>query len=270
MFPRAGQVGMKMVRCASSAPSRLQGKIAVVTASTDGIGFAIARRLGQEGAKVVITSRKQANVDKAVSALTKEGLTVTGVPCHVGDTEQRANLLKVTEEKFGGLDILVSNAAVNPSATQVLDTPESAWDKIFDINVKSAFLLTQEALPLLEASPSASIIYISSIAAYQSMPMLGAYSVSKTALLGLTRAAALHLAPKIRVNCVAPGIIKTKFSQLLWEDDDVHKEMIHMTPMRRLGLPEDIGNAVAFLASDDASYITGETLPVSGGYFCKI
>ncbi|XP_022665125.1 dehydrogenase/reductase SDR family member 4-like [Varroa jacobsoni] len=259
-----------MARSASSAAPRLQGKVAIVTASTDGIGFAIARRLGQEGANIVISSRKQAHVDNAVDQLSKEGLSVTGVPCHVGDTAQRANLFKVAKEKFGGLDILVSNAAVNPSATQVFDTPESAWDKIFDINVKCAFLLTQEALPLLERSSSPSIIYISSIAAYQTMPMLGAYSVSKTALLGLTRAAAVHLAPKIRVNCVAPGIIKTRFSQLLWEDETVCKEMMEITPLKRLGVPEDISGAVAFLVSDDASYITGEILPVAGGFFCKI
>lgn len=106
-----------------------------------------------------------------MEALTKEGLTVIGVPCHVGDANQRKDLLKATVDKFGGLDILVSNAAVNPSATQVLDTPEKAWDKIFEINVKSAFLLTQEALPLLEKRGQGNIVYISSIAAYQAMPV---------------------------------------------------------------------------------------------------
>ncbi|XP_003743672.1 dehydrogenase/reductase SDR family member 4 [Galendromus occidentalis] len=270
MFSHGRRLTLQAARHMGSA-AKLQGKVAVVTASTDGIGFAIARRLAQDGAKVVISSRKEDNVNKAVETLTKEGLTVTGVPCHVGDADQRKNLLKTAVDKFGGLDILVSNAAVNPSATQVLDTPEKAWDKIFEINVKSAFMLTQEAVPLLEKRGQGNIVYISSIAAYQAMPLLGAYSVSKTALLGLTRAAALQLAAsKIRVNCVAPGIIKTKFSQLLWEDDGVNDAILQTTPLGRLGAPEDIAGAVSFLVSDDAAYVTGETLPVAGGYFCKL
>jgi len=265
------QTGLNINRQMSSNPRNLQGKVAVVTASTDGIGFAIARRLARDGASVVVSSRKEDNVKKAVDELQKEGLKVLGVPCHVGNADQRAALLKTAEEKFGGLDILVSNAAVNPAATLVLDTPESAWDKIFEINVKCAFLLSKEAMPMIEKRGGGSIIYISSIAGYQAMPLLGAYSVSKTALLGLTRAAAEQCAPyNIRVNCICPGIIKTRFSQLLWEDPGVSETVMTTIPLKRLGEPDDVAGAVSFLASDDSGYITGENIPVAGGFYCKI
>ncbi|KAH8037106.1 hypothetical protein HPB51_008530 [Rhipicephalus microplus] len=178
------------------------------------IGYAIAERLAQDGAKVVVSSRKEDKVNQAASRLAAQGLDVIGAPCHVGKAEDRANLIKLVIDKLGGIDILVSNAGMNPVMAPVLDTPEAAWDKIFDINVKSAFLLTKEIVPHLEKRGGGSIVYVSSIAAYQSFPLLGAYSVSKTALLGLTRAVAEQVAPlNIRVNCIAPGIIKTKFSE---------------------------------------------------------
>ncbi|XP_049519031.1 dehydrogenase/reductase SDR family member 4-like [Dermacentor silvarum] len=150
-------------------------------------------------------------------------------------------------------------------------TPEAAWDKIFDINVKSAFLLTKEVVPHLEKRGGGSIVYVSSIAAYQSFPLLGAYSVSKTALLGLTRAVAEQVAPlNIRVNCIAPGIIKTKFSQALWKEQSVEDAILTQVPQKRLGTPEDCAGVVSFLVSDDARYVTGENVPVAGGFFCKL
>lgn len=198
----------------SSTVKRLAGKVAIVTASTEGIGYAIAERLAQDGATVVVSSRKEEKVKKAAAQLSSQGLDVMGTTCHVGKAEDRANLLKLVVEKMGGIDILVSNAGTNPIMGQVLDTPENAWDKIFDINLKSAFLLTKEVVPYLEKRGGGSIVYVSSIGAYQSFPVLGAYSVSKTALVGLTKAVAQQVAPlNIRVNCIAPGIIKTKFSE---------------------------------------------------------
>ncbi|XP_076280719.1 dehydrogenase/reductase 4 [Lasioglossum baleicum] len=245
--------------------NRLQGKTAIVTASTEGIGFAIAKRLAQEGAKVMVSSRKESNVKKAVEELKSEGLQVSGIICHVGKKEDRKNLFDKTKEEFGGLDILVSNAAVNPVFATLFDTPEGAWDKIFEINVKCSFLLMQESLPLLRESKSPSMILVSSIAAYQQITALGAYAVSKTALLGLNNIAAASLASEgIRVNCIAPGIIKTKFSEALVEGDT--GEATRSTiPMQRFGVPDDIASVAAFLASDDAAYITGETIAATGG-----
>lgn len=244
---------------------RLEEKVAIVTASTEGIGFSIAKRLAEEGAKVIISSRKESNVTKAVEQLKSEGLQIFGTTCHVGKKEDRANLFKKVEEEFGCLDILVSNAATNPSVSTLLDTPEQVWDKIFDVNVKSTYLLMQEFLPLLRKSKSPSIIIISSIAAYKPITLLGAYAVSKTTLLGITQVAAASLASeRIRVNCIAPGIIKTKFSQALVEGD-AGEASLSMIPMQRFGEPNEIAGVAAFLASDDASYITGETIVTAGG-----
>lgn len=193
---------------------RLEGKICVVTASSDGIGFAIAKRLGAEGAKVVVSSRKQANVDEAVKTLKDQGINdVLGVTCHVAKESDRKKLFDQTIQKFGGIDILVSNAAVNPSVGSVLDSSEEVWDKIFDVNVKSSYLLAKEVKPYILQRGGGSIVFISSIGGYQPFDLLGAYSVSKTALFGLTKAAALEcVRDNIRVNCVAPGVIETKFS----------------------------------------------------------
>lgn len=255
----------------ASSAKKLAGKVAIVTASTEGIGYAIAQRLAQDGAKVVVSSRKEDKVNQATSRLTEQGLDVIGAPCHVGNAEDRANLIKLVIEKLGGIDILVSNAGMNPVMAPVLDTPEAAWDKIFDINVKSAFLLTKEVVPHLEKRGGGSIVYVSSIAAYQSFPLLGAYSVSKTALLGLTRAVAEQVAPlNIRVNCIAPGIIKTKFSQALWKEQSIEDAILTQVPQKRLGTPEDCAGVVSFLVSDDARYVTGENVPVAGGFFCKL
>nr|XP_045011343.1 dehydrogenase/reductase SDR family member 4 isoform X2 [Jaculus jaculus] len=218
----------KSVRMASSGVTRqspLANKVALVTASTDGIGFAIARRLAEDGAHVVISSRKQQNVDRAVATLKGEGLSVTGTVCHVGKAEDRERLVTMAVNLHGGIDILVSNAAVNPFFGNLMDVTEEVWDK-----------------------------------------GLGPYNVSKTALLGLTKNLALELASKnIRVNCLAPGLIRTRFSSMLWMDkarEDSIKEMMHI---RRIGKPEECAGIVSFMCSEDASYITGETVVVGGG-----
>jgi len=251
--------------------NRLEGKVAIVTASTEGIGFSIAKRLAQEGAKVMIGSRKESNVKKAVEQLKSEGLQVAGTVCHVGKTEDRKNLFDKTKADFGGLDILVSNAALNPTFGLVLDNTEEIWDKTFDINVKCTFLLMKESLPLLKCSKSPSIIIVSSIAGYQPLSLLGVYSISKTALLTLIKSTADELASDgIRVNGIAPGVIKTEFSKPLYETEDAHKAVKMNFSMGRVGMPDEMGGVAAFLASDDASYITGETIVAAGGFKSRL
>ncbi|XP_011871161.1 PREDICTED: dehydrogenase/reductase SDR family member 4 [Vollenhovia emeryi] len=246
--------------------NRLEGKVAIVTASTEGIGFSVAKRLAQEGAKVMISSRKEANVRRAVEELKAEGLQVAGTVCHVGKAEDRKNLFEKTKSSFGGLDILVSNAAVNPAVGPVLSCDEQVWDKTFDINVRCTFLLLKESLPLLKCSKSPSIIIMASIAGYQPFELLGVYSICKTALLGLIKATTGDLAHDgIRINGIAPGIIKTKFSKSLYETEEAHEIAKMQSSMGRLGVPDEVAGAAAFLASDDASYVTGETIVVSGG-----
>ncbi|XP_035885956.1 dehydrogenase/reductase SDR family member 4-like 2 isoform X1 [Phyllostomus discolor] len=208
----------KSIRMASSKVARrdpLANKVALVTASTEGIGLAIARRLAQDGARVVISSRKQQNVDRAVAALQGEGLSVTGTVCHVGKAEDRERLVAMAVKLHGGIDILVSNAAVNPFFGNLMDVPEEVWDKILDINVKATALMTKAVVPEMEKRGSGSIVIVASIAAYSPFPALGPYNVSKTALLGLTKNLAIELAQRnIRVNALAPGLIKTNFSKV--------------------------------------------------------
>eukprot|EP00118_Oscarella_pearsei_P003627 m.15111 g.15111 ORF g.15111 m.15111 type:complete len:256 (+) comp26184_c0_seq2:20-787(+) len=245
---------------------RLSGKVAVVTASTEGIGFAIARRLAVEGAKVVVSSRKPEKVARSVEELKKENLEVTGVPCHVGKKDERENLIKKAVEIYGKINILVSNAAVNPVFGPILQAPDEAWDKIFDINVKAAASLTRLAAPHIEAAGGGSIIYVSSLAGLVPFDYLGAYSVSKTALLGLTKAVAKEMGAKnIRVNCIAPGLIKTRFSEAIWSSESIKQQFTESIPLKRIGVPSDVSGLAAFLCSEESSYITGETIVVSGG-----
>ena len=247
--------------------SRLSGKVALITGATKGIGFATAQRLQSEGAKVVICSRNGKNVDSAVKELNsnKSLHPVVGLICHVGTQEARKKLIEETIKLYNHIDILVSNVAVNPMFGPMLDnTTEANFDKIFDVNVKSHFFLIQLAVPHMPENSS--IIIISSYAGYNPSSMLGAYSVSKTALIGLTKVLAKDLVSrKIRCNCLAPGIIQTRFSEQLWKNEDVSKVTIAEIPMQRYGEPSEMAAIVAFLASTDSSYVTGETIVAAGG-----
>lgn len=259
--------GIRLLSNLAMANARLDGKVAVVTASTEGIGFAIAKRLAQEGAKVVVSSRNQAKVDAAISQLKKDGLgeKVIGTVCHVGKAEDRKRIFDEAV-KLGGLDILVSNAGVSPAMGPILDCSEQVWDKIFELNVKAGFLLAKDAMPHFKKRGGGKIIFISSIGGYQPIPFIGAYCVSKTALLGLTKVIASDVAgDNVTVNCIAPGIIETKFSQPLTSDEANQAHILSLTALKRLGKPDDIAGVAAFLASSDSDYITGETILVTGG-----
>ncbi|WVZ62938.1 hypothetical protein U9M48_012627 [Paspalum notatum var. saurae] len=256
---KLGRHGEEMeVKC-----RRLEGKVAVVTASTQGIGLAIAERLGLEGAAVVISSRKQKNVDEAVEGLKAKGITAVGAVCHVSDAQQRKNLIDTVVKNFGHIDILVSNAAANPSVDGILEMKESVLDKLWDINVKASILLLQDAAPHLRKGSS--VIIVSSIAGYNPEKGLAMYGVTKTALFGLTKALAGEMGPDTRVNCIAPGFVPTRFASFLTTNETIRKELVDRTTLKRLGSVEDMAAAAAFLASDDASFITAETIVVAGG-----
>eukprot|EP00262_Sarcandra_glabra_P019658 TRINITY_DN7490_c1_g1_i1.p1 TRINITY_DN7490_c1_g1~~TRINITY_DN7490_c1_g1_i1.p1 ORF type:complete len:283 (+),score=61.79 TRINITY_DN7490_c1_g1_i1:93-851(+) len=244
-------------------PKRFKGKVAIVTASTQGIGFAISERLGLEGASVVISSRKQKNVDEAVETLRSRGIEVIGVVCHVSDAQQRKNLIDKTIQKYGHIDVIVSNAAANPSIDTILETRESILDKLWEINVKASILLLQAGAPHLRKGSS--VILISSIGAYSPQKSMAMYGVTKTALLGLTKALASEMAPDTRVNCIAPGFVPTHFADFITKNEAMKKAIEERTLLNRLGTTNDMAAATAFLASDDASYITGEILVVAGG-----
>jgi dehydrogenase/reductase SDR family protein 4 len=250
----------------ASSPPRLAGKVAIVTASTDGIGLAIARRLAQDGAHVVISSRRQKNVDRALKELRQENLDVIGMVCHVANPQHRAQLIEQTLAEYGGIDILVSNAAANPAMGTMLDTTEAQWDKIFETNVKASFFLAKEVVPHIEKRGGGSVVFVSSIAGFQANPILGPYSVSKTALLGLVKAMAPQCAGMgIRVNGLAPGIVKTTFSQPLTANKEMEEMTLEKIPLGRLGVPDDMSGVVSFMVSEDAAYMTGENIIVTGG-----
>ncbi|XP_050513783.1 dehydrogenase/reductase SDR family member 4-like isoform X2 [Diabrotica virgifera virgifera] len=246
--------------------NRLVDRIALVTGSTNGIGLAIAERLAQEGAKVIVSSRKEENVKDTVKKLNDKGLLVTGVTCHVGDAEQRKLLVKEAE-RLGGLDILVQSAGVNPFIGNVLDCPEDKWDKIIDTNLKASFMLTKEVFHLLKKSKYGRVIYNGSVSAYTAHENLGAYPISKGALILLTKQAAFPLgAYNITCNCVVPGVINTTFGNVLVDSKEFQPYFKRMTPLKRFGVPEDVAGVVAFLASDDAAYVTAEAITVAGGF----
>lgn len=247
--------------------SRLSGKVAIVTASTQGIGLAISKKLQAEGAKVVISSRKASNVEAAMSSFAEDSRDrIHGVVCHVAKREDREKLIEETISKFGGIDILVSNAGTNPVFGPMLECSEDAWDKIFDTNVKASFLLAKSVFPHMKNRGAGSIVFISSIVGFHPIPMIMPYSVSKTALLGLTKALSWELAPEnVRVNCIAPGIVDTKFAGALTSNDYIAEKALENTHIKRFGQPEDIGGIVSFLCSEEASYITGENIVVGGG-----
>ncbi|KAA6424243.1 MAG: dehydrogenase reductase SDR family member 4-like [Trebouxia sp. A1-2] len=248
-----------MVNC-----KRFEGKVALVTAATAGIGLGIAQRLGEEGAKVVICSRKQNNVDDTLKALKEKGIECTGCVCHVGNRQHLQKFVQLAIDTYGQIDVLVSNAAVNPASGPLLSIPESAIDKTLEINIKAAIMLVKETAPHL--TRGASIVFISSYTAFHPSQPLAIYAVSKTAVVGLTKALSDELGPKgIRVNCVAPGIVPTKFASALVENPELREQQRTANALKRLGTPQDMAAAVAYLSSDDASYVTGESLVVAGG-----
>ncbi|XP_010539404.1 PREDICTED: short-chain dehydrogenase/reductase SDRA [Tarenaya hassleriana] len=252
----------------NKVPKRLVGKVAIVTASTQGIGFGIAERLGLEGASVVVSSRKQNNVDEAVGKLKAKGIDAFGIVCHVSNAQHRKNLVEKTIQKYRKIDIIVCNAAANPSTDPILSSKEDVLDKLWEINVKSSILLLQDTAPHLEKGSS--VIFITSIAGYQPAGALAMYGVTKTALLGLTKALAAEMGPDTRVNAIAPGFVPTHFASFITGSPEVRKGLEEKTLLNRLGTTEDMAAAAAFLASDDASYITGETLIVAGGMSSRL
>ncbi len=246
---------------------QLDGKIALVTGASKGIGEAIARGLAEFGAKVVISSRKQEAVDAVAEAFRADGLKATGIEAHMGSIEDIHALVDKTAETYGGLDIIINNAAANPVFGPIQNTDERAFDKIIEVNLKGPFELCKKAYPILRQRGGGSIIHISSIGGLTPEPGIGIYSVSKAAINNLTQAMAQDWGKdNIRVNAICPGLIKTKFSQALWSDDKILNRFIKQIPLGRAGTTDDVAGLAVFLASDAAAYCSGGIYTVDGGY----
>lgn len=245
----------------------LSGKVAIVTGSSKGIGLSIAQGLAENGAKVVISSRKQEAVDAVASKFKAKGLEAIGIACHIGDAEQRQNLVDKTLEAYGRIDILVNNAAINPFYGPLEATGEAIFDKIMDVNVKAPWLLSNLVQPKMKENGGGSIINISSVEGVHPGFRLGLYSMSKAALIMLTKNQAKEWGKLgIRANVVCPGLIKTKFSQALWSDEKTLGMYTGTIPLKRMAEPEEMAGLVMLLASDAGSYMTGGVYSADGGY----
>lgn len=245
----------------------LQGKVALITGASKGIGFGIAEIFSAAGAKVVISSRKQESLDEMASLLNSKGYEATGIACNVGNREELPILVEKTAEKYGGIDILVNNAATNPVFGPVHETSAEAFDKIMNVNVKAPFELSKLCYPYLRNSSGASIINISSIGGISPEQGLGIYSVSKAALISLSKVLAKEWGDsKIRVNTICPGLIQTKFSEALWSNEKIMSMIMRQLAIKRAGTSEEIGAMALFLASEASSYSTGGVFTADGGF----
>ena len=246
---------------------RLDGRVAIVTGASKGIGEATARALAEAGARVVVSSRKQEAVDEVAHAISGAGGEAMAVACNVGRPDEARALVERTIAEWGGVDVVVNNAAVNPVYGPVLEQDDAVFDKIMAVNVKGPLEICRRAYASMAARGHGSVINVSSIGGLSPEPGLGLYSVSKAALISLTKVLAQEWGPAgVRANVICPGLIRTKFSQALWQDEQVLRHMLAEQPIKRVGVPEDVAGLALFLASDAAAYCTGGVHMVDGGY----
>lgn len=245
----------------------LDGKVAIITGSSKGIGESIARGLAEHGAKVVISSRKQEAVDAVAAQFKADGLDAVGVACHVGDKAQLENLVNKTVEHYGGVDIIVNNAATNPTFGPIAEASEAVFDKIMNVNVKACMSLANLCYPIMCKRGGGSIINIASVEGLKPSFGLGMYSVSKAAVIMLSQNQAKEWGgDNIRSNAICPGLIQTKFSSALWQNEHILKQMEQHLPSGRMAQPDEMAGLAVFLASDAASYCTGGVYTADGGH----
>ena len=246
---------------------QLDNKVAIVTGASKGIGEAMARGLAEFGAKVVISSRKRASVDAVAESFQNDGLEAIAIAANMGNVEEAQTLIDQTVDAYGGIDIIINNAAANPVFGPIQNTEERAFDKILDVNLKGPFELCKKAYPILKQRGGGSIINISSIGGLTPERGIGIYSVSKAGLINLTKVMAQDWgADNIRVNAICPGLIKTKFSEALWGNEPILDRFLQQIPLNRVGTSDDVAGLAVYLASDAAAYCTGGVYLIDGGY----
>jgi len=245
----------------------LTGKVALLTGASKGMGLAMARGLAEHGATVVISARKQDQLDEAAAAINSMGKgRAIGIACNVGYKEQLQALVDATRAQAGPIDIVVGNAGVNPYYGPTSKIPDDAYQKTMNANVLSNLWLAQMVVQDMVAKGSGSMMFTSSIGAFKPSTMLGTYGMSKLALIGLVRNLAEEFGPKgVRFNAICPGLVKTDFARELWDNPEVEARIQKQIPLRRLGEPDDFAGLAVFLASDASRYMTGQALTVCGG-----
>jgi len=244
----------------------LEGKVALITGSTKGIGKAIAHRMAEQGSKVVISSRNQDACDEVATELRGQGLEALGVACNINYQEQLENLAKTASAEFGKVDILVCNAALNPFFGPSQEIPDEAFDKVMHANIGSVHRLCKLVIPGMAEAGGGAVIIVSSIGGLKGTDALGAYAISKAADMQIARNLAVEWGPKnVRVNCIAPGLVRTDFARALWENPEIYEATVSKYPLRRIGEPDEIAGAAVMLASDAGSFTTGQTIVIDGG-----
>ena len=244
----------------------LTGKVAVVTGSSRGIGRAIAERLGEHGAKVVVSSRKPDACEPVAAGIRERGGEAMVIPCHIAHKEALQALVDRTVSAWGGIDILVCNAAVNPYLGPAAGASDEVYERVMGANVRSNFWLCNMVLPGMAARGGGSVIIISSIGGLRGSAQLGLYAISKAADMQLARNICVEWGPRnIRANAIAPGLVRTDFARALWEDPALYRKRTKDTPLQRIGEPDEIAGAAVFLASAAGSFMTGQTLVIDGG-----
>ena len=244
----------------------LENKVALITGSTKGIGKAIAKRMAEHGARVVISSRSQETCEEVADGIVASGGEALPVACNINHTEQLQNLVERAIAHWGQIDTLVCNAALNPYFGPSQDIPDDAFDKVMHANIGSVHRLCQLAIPHIAGTGGGSVVIVSSIAGIKGTSTLGAYAVSKAADMQIARNLAVEWGPKnVTVNCIAPGLVRTDFARALWENPEIYQATVARYPLGRIGEPDEIAGAAVFLASDAGSFTTGQTLVIDGG-----
>jgi NAD(P)-dependent dehydrogenase (short-subunit alcohol dehydrogenase family) len=245
----------------------LKNRIAIVTGGSRGIGEAIAKGFAEQGATVIVCSRKQDGVDAVADAIKKTGGSAVGIACHTGQPAAIEALYARVKDQFGRVDVLVNNAATNPYFGPAVEISESAYDKTFEVNVKGYFLMAQHAARMMIEQGKGSIINIASIAGMSPPPMQGIYGVTKAAVIAMTKMFAKELSGAgVRCNAIAPGLVETKFAAVLIETPELYEHFASRTPMGRHAQPEEIVGAAIYLASDASSYTSGAIITCDGAY----
>ncbi|MCX6006011.1 MAG: glucose 1-dehydrogenase [Chloroflexi bacterium] len=243
----------------------LKGKVAIVTGASRGIGKAIALEMAKSGADLVVVSRKIADLEKTADEIKAMGRKAIAVAAHIGRLEDIATVVAKAKEAYGKIDILVNNAATNPTMDSALDATDRAWDSIMNLNLKGLFFLAQAVAKVMKEHGGGVIINVSSVAGV-TPDILPIYSISKAGVNMATKVMAQQWAPYgIRANTLSPGQTKTQFSEALWGNPDIYKVIMDRTPLKRIADPQDMANAAVFLASDKSSFITGQNFLVDGG-----